>query len=88
MSEAKHQVSLLPAAARQLRKLDLPAAARITAALSLLAVDPRPPGAKAITARPGVLRVRTGDYRILYTVDDDRLAVLVIALGHRREIYR
>jgi mRNA interferase RelE/StbE len=88
MSEAKYQVSLLPAAARQLRKLDRPAAARIAAALGLLAVDPYPPGAKHLTARAGVLRVRTGDYRILYKVEDDRLVVLVVALGHRREIYR
>lgn len=88
MSERRYQVGLLPAAARQLRKLDSSAAARVTAALHLLAVDPRPPGAKALTGRPGVLRVRTGDHRILYRVEDDELVVVVVALGHRREVYR
>jgi mRNA interferase RelE/StbE len=46
------------------------------------------PGAKAIVGADGVLRVRVGDYRILYTIDDDELLVLVVAAGHRREIYQ
>ena len=54
----------------------------------LLADDPRPPGATPLVGPPGVLRVRTGDYRILYLVEDDRLIVLVVAVGRRREIYR
>lgn len=41
-----------------------------------------------LTGMHGVLRVRTGDYRILYTVDDDRLIVLVVDTGHRRDIYQ
>jgi mRNA interferase RelE/StbE len=49
---------------------------------------PRPPGAKALTGMTSVLRIRVGDYRILYEVQDDRLMVLVIDVGHRREIYR
>ncbi len=85
---AKYTVTLAPAAARQLRKLDRAPIERIKIVLTLLADDPRPPGAKALTGRAGVLRVRTGEYRILYTVHDDRLRVLVIALGHRRDIYR
>lgn len=52
----------------------------------MLAQDPRPPGARALQGRPG-LRVRVGDYRILYTVDDDVLLVVVVRLGHRRDVY-
>jgi mRNA interferase RelE/StbE len=51
-----------------------------------LAQDPRPPAARALQARPG-LRVRVGDYRIIYTVADDVLLVVVVTLGHRREVY-
>jgi mRNA interferase RelE/StbE len=51
-----------------------------------LAQDPRPPAACALQGRPG-LRVRVGDYRITYTVADDVLLVVVVTLGHRREVY-
>ena len=43
---------------------------------------------RALTGHPGYLRVRVGDYRIAYTVDDGRLLVLVLAVGHRRDVYR
>lgn len=55
-------------------------------AIALLARIPRPPGARALAGRPG-LRVRVGDYRIIYTVIDDVLLVVVVTLGHRREVY-
>ena len=55
-------------------------------ALRLLAVDPRPPGARVLRGRDG-LRVRVGDYRVLYRVEDDVLLVVVVAVGHRREVY-
>lgn len=54
--------------------------------LALLGQDPRPPGARALQGRPG-LRVRVGDHRIVYTVKDDVLVVVVVRLGHRRDVY-
>ncbi|MEO8829963.1 type II toxin-antitoxin system RelE/ParE family toxin [Lapillicoccus sp.] len=47
---------------------------------------PRPPGARALQGRPG-RRVRVGDYRIIYTFGDDVLVVVVVRLGHRRDVY-
>ncbi len=82
------RVSLAPAAARQLRKLDPQARRRIQAAIELLADEPRPPAATRLVGGAGEWRVRTGDYRIVYEIDDGVLLVLVLALGHRREIYR
>ncbi len=82
------RVELSPAAARQLRKLDRRAAARIIAVLDLLATNPRPPKATPLVGRPGVLRVRTGDYRVIYEVHDQTVVVLVLAIGHRSSIYR
>ena len=84
---SSYRVELTPAAQRSLRRLDRQAQRRVQAAIELLATDPRPPGAKALQGRRGYLRVRTGDYRVVYTVMDDVLLVLVVALGHRREIY-
>lgn len=76
-----------PAAARQLRKLDPPTARRMQGAIALLADDPRPPASRPLTGRPA-WRVRVGDYRVIYTIEDDRLVVVVIAIGHRRDVYR
>lgn len=56
--------------------------------VELLARQPRPAGAKKLVGGRGEWRVRTGDYRIIYEIDDGVLLVLVLAIGHRRDIYR
>jgi mRNA interferase RelE/StbE len=83
-----HRVEVAPAAVRQLRKLDRTARRRIQAAIELLAEQPRPSGAKKLVGGAGEWRVRTGDYRIVYEIRDDVLLILVVAVGHRRDIYR
>lgn len=82
-----YEVLVAPAAARQLRKLDHQARRRVQAAVELLAQDPRPPGARELAGGEGDWRVRTGDYRIIYEIQDRVLVVLVVAVGHRRDIY-
>ncbi|MDQ4119776.1 MAG: type II toxin-antitoxin system RelE/ParE family toxin [Actinomycetota bacterium] len=83
-----YRVTVAPAAARAVRKLDPPARRRVQAAIELLAENPRPPAATRLVGGSGEWRVRTGDYRIVYEIDDGVLVVLVVAIGHRREIYR
>ena len=83
---SEYRIELRPAAVRALRKLDPPIRRRVHGAIALLAQDPRPPAARALKGRPA-LRVRVGDYRIIYTVQDDVLLVVVVTLGHRRDIY-
>lgn len=83
-----YRIALSPAAARELRKLDPQVRRRIQGALELLSVDPRPPAATRLVGGAGEWRVRTGDYRIVYEVIDDQLLVLVLRVGHRREVYR
>lgn len=82
-----HRVEVAAAAVRQLRKLDRTAQRRVQGAIELLAAEPRPSGAKKLVGGDGEWRVRTGDYRIVYEIHDNVLLVLVIAVGHRREIY-
>ena len=85
----RYRIELRPAAVRALRTLNPAARDRVRGAIALLSEDPRPPGARALRGRPG-LRVRTGDYRIIYTVGDDVLlvvVVVVVAVGHRRDVY-
>jgi mRNA interferase RelE/StbE len=83
-----YRIEVAPAAVRQLRKLDPPTRRRIQAAFELLATDPRPPGAKKLVGGEGEWRVRTGDYRVMYEIRDDAFVLLVLAVGHRREVYR
>ena len=83
-----YAIEVLPAAERALRKVHPEIRARIRGAVLKLATDPRPPGARALKDRPGYLRVRVGDYRIIYTIEDDVLRVLVVRVGHRRDVYR
>lgn len=80
-------VQLAPAAVRQLRKLDPAGRRRVQAAIDLLAGDPRPPAARQLVCGAGEWRVRTGDFRIVYEIHDRQILVLVIKVGHRREVY-
>lgn len=84
---SRYRVEVRPAAVRALRKVDPAMRPRIEGALALLAEDTRPPASRPLRGRPGY-RVRVGDYRILYTVQDDVLVVAVVTLGHRREVFR
>ncbi len=84
---SRYRVEVRPAAVRALRKLDPGLRPRIEGAMALLAEDPRPPASRPLKGRPGY-RVRVGDYRIIYTVRDDVLLIVVVTLGHRRDVYR
>jgi mRNA interferase RelE/StbE len=81
-----YQVDITTAAGRQIRKLPRTAQKAIVAALTALATDPRPNGCKKLKGRDA-WRVRTGDYRVIYEIDDGVLTVTVIKVGHRRDIY-
>ena len=83
-----YRIELTPGAVRELRKLDPTARRRIQAAVELLADDPRPPSATRLIGGAGAWRIRTGDYRVLYEIQDDVLLVLIIRVGHRRVVYR
>lgn len=82
-----HAVRIAPAAVRQLRTLDPVGRRRVQAAIDLLATDPHPPSARQLVGGAGEWRVRTGDYRIIYEIHDAELVVLVVKVGHRRDVY-
>ncbi|WP_423125792.1 type II toxin-antitoxin system RelE family toxin [Kocuria palustris] len=83
-----YRVTYVASAAKALRKLDRQTARRILEALNVLADDPRPPGCIKLQGGEGELRIRIGDYRVVYDVVDDELVVLILRVGHRREVYR
>ncbi|MCA1676938.1 MAG: type II toxin-antitoxin system RelE/ParE family toxin, partial [Actinobacteria bacterium] len=68
---------------------DKPVARRVLTAVTRLGVNPRPPGTRALTGYPqGTMRLRVGDYRVVYVVQDDVVLVTVVRVAHRREAYR
>jgi len=82
-----YAVDTLRSAQKQLAKIDRQDHPRIISAIRSLADDPRPPGSKKLSGRPA-WRIRIGPYRVIYEIYDDRLLVLVVTVGHRREVYR
>lgn len=88
MSERRYALRFQPSAARALRKLPRDVAARIKAATEALRENPRPQGVKALAGEHGFLRIRVGDYRIVYRVHDAELLVLVVRVAHRSSVYR
>jgi len=75
-------------AARQFRKLPRSVAQRLKPAIIGLGNDPRPEGALKLSGTRDAWRVRVGDYRIIYEIHVKVLVVLVIDLGHRKDVYR
>ena len=88
MTPRHYEVVLSPKAEKQLDELPTPLRRRITEAVEGLESKPRPHGVKKLTGAENLWRIRVGDYRIVYTIEDDRLIVLVVKVGHRREICR
>lgn len=82
-----YTVTILRSAQKQLATVDRQDQTRVIAAIEDLAAHPRPRGSTKLSGRPA-WRIRIGSYRVLYEIHDDRLAVLVVAIGHRREVYR
>jgi mRNA interferase RelE/StbE len=84
-----YRIDFTPAARRQFRKLAPETRKRLAAVVDGLATEPRPRSAVRLSGGvQNVYRLRHGDYRIVYELHDDRLVVLVIRIGHRREVYR
>ncbi len=83
----RYSVEVAPAAVRQIKKLDRAFQQRILAAIERLAEDPRPPGCLKLSGRSDVYRIRVADFRVLYAIVDERLIVLVLKVGHRRDVY-
>lgn len=83
-----YSVELRPSAARALKKLEGAIQKRIIHALVQLERDPFPPGVKKLISEEDVYRGGVGDFRIIYQVESAKVNVLVLRIGHRREIYR
>ena len=84
-------IEVLPAAAKELRKLDRAAAARIIQTLEQRIAtldDPRSIGSALVGEHVGYSRWRIGDYRVIARIEDERITILVVRVAHRREVYQ
>jgi len=84
----QYQVEVTKGAKKQLAALSPKDARRIDPRILLLEVDPRPPGSKKLQIEEDVYRLRHGDYRIIYKVNDAVSLVTVLRVMHRRDVYR
>lgn len=83
-----YAVSFERVAFKALEELSKRERVRIIAKIEALGDEPRPSGSKKLVGEDDVWRIRIGDYRVIYRVKDAALVVLVIKIGHRREVYR
>ena len=82
-----YTISILRKAQKELADLPMEAYERVRGAIYDLGEDPRPQGCRKLTGRDG-WRIRVGDYRLIYEIDDNRQAIIVLHVGHRRDVYR
>jgi len=83
----RYGVFILRRAQKELADLPAESYERVRDAIRTLAQDPRPPGCLKLTGREG-WRIRVGDYRVIYEIDDKQQRVTVLHVGHRQDVYR
>ena len=82
-----YSIEILRSAKKYLSKIPRQNQDRIISAINSLADTPRPNGCKKLSGRPA-WRIRIGSYRVIYEVQDDKLIITVIHIGHRKEVYK
>lgn len=88
MLEENYSIEFLRTALKELSKLPKDVQQRIAAKIEELKINPYPPGVKALKNGDGRLRLRVGDYRVIYQIEDDKLVIIIVKVGHRRNIYK
>lgn len=85
---ASYRIEVSATAERQIRKLPWNDRIRVVRSIQALAADPRPPGCRKLSGYDDVFRVRIGRYRVLYSIEDRRLIIIVLKVGDRKDVYR
>jgi len=83
-----YEIQILPKATRQLKSLSIGVRQEVSRAIKSLADEPRSIGVKKLSGEKDIYRVRVGNYRVLYQIIDKVLVIVVVSVGHRREVYR
>lgn len=83
-----YEVNVSRTAEKQLAQLPKPDQLRVVNAIRALAIDPHPIGYRKLSGHEDVFRIRIGVYRVIYAVENEHLVILVLKIGHRKDIYR
>jgi mRNA interferase RelE/StbE len=83
-----YTVDFTTGAAKEIRRLDQGVRKRILSSIAELGTDPRPKGGKKLAGEQNAWRIRIGDFRVLYEIQDNILTVTVVRVAHRREVYK
>lgn len=83
-----YRIEFAPKAGRQFKALERSLQVRLGRRIDSLAENPRPHGIKKLSGEEELYRLRVGDYRIIYQIQEKRLIVLVVGVGHRADVYR
>ncbi len=83
-----YAIQFKPLALRQLENLPRDAQKRVAAKIEKLRDEPVPAGCKKLVGIPDAWRIRIGDYRVIYQIHHGNLLILVVTIGHRRDVYR
>lgn len=84
----EYRIQFAPSARKQFERLPRAIQRRITGRIDDLASNPRPHGSIKLEGEDDLYRIRVGRYRVLYSIHDDELIVIVVRVGHRRDVYR
>ena len=85
---ARYSIEISRTAEKQLKKLDPDDRPRVAKAIVALAGDPYPKGSRKLTGYDDVFRIRVGSYRVLYSVSGKKLIIIILKIGHRKDVYR
>jgi mRNA interferase RelE/StbE len=83
-----YKIEISATAERQLKKIRREDTVRILRSISLLAIDPRPVGCRKMSGYDDIYRIRIGNYRVIYEIDGKRITIVILKIGHRKEVYR
>lgn len=87
MSEAAYTINVNRAAQKDIRALDEKIRVRVIQSIRLLAAEPRPPGCRKLAGAINRWRIRSGDYRVIYSIEDEDRRVEIVATRHRSKAY-
>jgi mRNA interferase RelE/StbE len=88
MADRKYEVRVAPAAVRQIKKLPRSVQQRLVRCFESLSEQPRPSGVEKLSQNPRFWRVRVGDYRVIYWIDDEAAVIVTLIVRHRKDAYR
>jgi mRNA interferase RelE/StbE len=84
---AKYAIETKPSARKELENLSDTLISRLVPKIEALAANPRPTGCRKLRGYKDLWRIRVGDYRVVYIIDDDRKMVSITRIAHRRDVY-